>query len=146
MVLNPDGDIAGKAMSYKDVGDGPQIVDYHWEPLGEGGIQTTASELVRWGDNYRTGTVGGRRLLQAQVASPVRTESIAWAYGLGDDFTYAAGIALAADGTLAHTGHWEGLATAFEVRPDRRTVMAVTCNVPHLYPNVLTAKLREIWT
>jgi hypothetical protein len=30
---------------------------------GDAGIQTTPSELVRWADNYRTGQVGGDRLL-----------------------------------------------------------------------------------
>jgi CubicO group peptidase (beta-lactamase class C family) len=148
MELNPDGNIAGKAMSYRDSGDGTGMrpADFHWDAAGPGGIQATAGDLVRWGDNYRTGTVGGRRLLEAQVARPVRTRSIDWAYGLGAGFTYAAGIALGSDGTLVHPGQWEGFSTAFEVRPDRRTAIAVTCNVSRHPPNLLTAKLREIWT
>lgn len=66
--------------------------------------------------------------LQAQLANPVNTPYADWAHGLGRDFTYAAGVALATDGTLVHTSSTEGFKTAFEIRPDRRTAIAVTCN------------------
>ena len=38
-----------------------------WEPIGEGALQTTPSELVRWADNYRKPHVGGPRLVAAQL-------------------------------------------------------------------------------
>jgi CubicO group peptidase (beta-lactamase class C family) len=147
MLLNPDRPIPGKATSYRnDDGTGPQATDHHWVDVGAGDILTTAGELVRWADNYRTGNLGGRRLLQAQLANPVNASGGAWAHNLGRDFTYGAGIALATDGTLVHTGHSEGFATAFEVRPDRRTAIAVTCNSPDTGSTVLAAELRKIWT
>ena len=146
MVLDPDGMIPGKAVSYRNATDnsGPQVVDSHWETLGPGGIQTTPSELVRWGDNYRTGTVGGQRLFQAQLADPVRTET--GGFGLGPTGDYGAGIVISGNGTLVHTGGWEGFGTAFEVSPDRGTVLAVACNSSNEVPTVLAAELRKIWS
>lgn len=62
--------------------------------------------------------------------------------------TYAAGIELAGDATLEHGGGWEGFRTAFQVSPDRRTAIAVTCNAGHLANTsaVLATQLRKIWT
>ena len=39
---------------------GFEIRDSMWEVLGPAGIQATPSDLVRWADNYRTGTMGVR--------------------------------------------------------------------------------------
>ena len=67
---------AGKAISYKyDNLNRPQVADWRWDGLayGSGGIQTTPTQLVVWADNYRSGTVGGVRLQQAQLAGAVST-------------------------------------------------------------------------
>jgi CubicO group peptidase (beta-lactamase class C family) len=148
MRLDPDGTIPGKALSYQLAPDnsGPKVVDFHWAELGPGGIQTTPSELVRWGDNYRTGAVGGERLLRAQLADPVENRLAASALGLGPVGAYGAGVEIAGNGTIVHTGGWEGFRTAFEVSPDRSTVLAVACNSGNEVPAVLAAELRKIWS
>lgn len=85
------------------------------EVSGEGGIETTPSELVRWADNYRTGAVGGSRLLADVVvdSGPAR---------------YGAGIFEDIDGTLGHSGGAPGHLTDFFISADRRTAIAVACN------------------
>ena len=64
------------------------------------GIETTPSERVRWADNYRTGAVGGSRLLADVVvdSGPAR---------------YGAGIFEDIDGTLGHSGGAPGHLTDF---------------------------------
>src|SRR5262249_29716666 len=66
MVMDPVGTIFGKALSYeKDTSGAPgqyKVSISPWEQIGDGGIQTSPSELVRWADNYRTGKVGGPTL------------------------------------------------------------------------------------
>ena len=122
MVLDPIA-IPGKALGYDYDEDTREynVPATVWEQIGDGAIQTTPSQLVRWADNYRTGKVGGPRLLEAQLAGAVPTEPD------GED-RYGAGIYLLADGQLIHNGSWAGFVSAFHVSEDRRTSTAVTCN------------------
>jgi len=135
MVMEPVTHIPAKAISYS----GTNVDDSRWEQVGDGGVQTAPSELVRWADNYRTGKVGGPALLTAQLADPVPSN-------LGPNMDYAAGIVLADDGTILHAGSWAGFRSAFEIRPDRRTAFAVTCNSADHDPLAITADLRGIWS
>lgn len=117
MVVDPVGKVPNKAVSYEK-GTGGNRSEYRvgnpaWEQIGDGGIQTTPSQLARWADNYRTGSVGGLKLLEAQLAGAVETEP-----GGGD--RYGAGIVSRADGTLDHAGAWAGFVTAFHISSDRR--------------------------
>jgi CubicO group peptidase (beta-lactamase class C family) len=86
-----------------------------WEVSGDAGIQTTPSELVRWADNYRTGRVGGDRLLADAVPDD-------------DAVPYGAGIYHDRDGSVGHDGVAPGHLTIFFVTPDRGTAIAVACN------------------
>jgi CubicO group peptidase (beta-lactamase class C family) len=142
MVLDPVSRIPNKALSYTKSGKGNQgeyqVADSPWEQVGDGGIQTTPSQLVRWGDNYRTGKVGGPTLLDAQLAGAVETEP-----GGGD--RYGAGIISLADGMLDHDGAWAGFVTAFRVSSDRRTTLAISCNVDKQDPEALADSLGHIW-
>ncbi len=95
-----------------------------WEQVGDGSVQTTPSELVRWADNYRTGDLGGRQLVEAQLRTPTPA-------GGGDDRgedRYGAGLYVARDGALDHPGEWAGFTTAFRVSADHRVAIALSCN------------------
>ncbi|SNS23853.1 CubicO group peptidase, beta-lactamase class C family [Geodermatophilus saharensis] len=87
--------------------------------VGDGSVQTTPSELVRWADVYRTGRLGGQDLLDAQLDDPA---VVAGGYG------YAAGINVHPDGALEHSGSWAGFLAWFAVSADRHTALAVSCN------------------
>ncbi|MGB9308116.1 MAG: serine hydrolase [Mycobacterium sp.] len=142
MVLDPVGRLPNKALSYTKSGKGNQgeyqVADSPWEQVGDGGIQTTPGQLVRWGDNYRTGKVGGQTLLDAQLAGAVETEP-----GGGD--RYGAGIISLANGMLDHDGAWAGFVTAFRVSGDRRTTVAISCNVDKQDPEAMADSLGRIW-
>jgi CubicO group peptidase (beta-lactamase class C family) len=142
MVLDPVGRIPDKALSYTKSGNGNQgeyqVADSPWEQVGDGGIQTAPSQLVRWGDNYRTGKVGGQALLDAQLAGAVETEP-----GGGD--RYGAGIFSLANGMLDHDGAWAGFVSAFRVSSDRRTTVAISCNVDKQDPEAIADSLVRIW-
>ncbi|SON63125.1 D-alanyl-D-alanine carboxypeptidase [Mycobacterium simulans] len=141
MVLDPAARIPNKALSYAK-GDashgGYQVADSPWEQIGDGGIQTTPTQLVRWADNYRTGKVGGPQLLDEQLAGAVQTEP-----GGGD--RYGAGIFSLANGMLDHDGAWAGFVTAFRVSSDRRTSVAISCNVDKQDPEAMADALGRIW-
>ncbi|OBG69717.1 hypothetical protein A5702_12140 [Mycobacterium sp. E3339] len=135
MVVDPTGPIRGKAVGYEK---GGEAIASGWEQVGDGGIQTTPSQLVVWADNYRTGRVGGPALLNAQLAGAVPTQK-----GGGD--RYGAGIYLLADGTLDHDGDWGGFVTAFRVSKDRSTSVAVSCNTDKQDPEALADALQKLW-
>lgn len=107
-----------------------------WEQVGDGGVQTTPSQLVRWADNYRTGKLGGRSLLDAQTDGGA---------GTGDGDRYGAGIFVLSDGSLDHDGSWAGFVTAFHVSADRRTSIAVSCNTDTQDPTAIEGELEDIW-
>ncbi|AYE96129.1 hypothetical protein C0J29_16265 [Mycobacterium paragordonae] len=140
MVMDPIANMPAKALSYTETQGGTkyQPADSKWEQVGDGGIQTTPSQLVRWADNYRTGKVGGPGLLDAQLSGAVQTEP-----GGGD--RYGAGIYSLANGMLDHDGAWAGFVTAFRVSADRRTSVAVSCNVDKQDPEALADSLGRIW-
>jgi CubicO group peptidase (beta-lactamase class C family) len=138
MVLDPTGPIPDKAAAYEKAGGGYRPTESQWEQVGDGGIQTTPSQLVAWADNYRTGRVGGRRLLDAQLAGAVPTEP-------GGADRYGAGIYLLANGMLDHDGAWAGFVTAFRVSKDRHTSLAVSCNTDQQDPESIADSLAKIW-
>jgi CubicO group peptidase (beta-lactamase class C family) len=138
MVLDPTGQIPSKAISYEKGSDGYRATQSGWEQVGDGGIQTTPSQLVYWADNYRTGRVGGRKLMDAQLAGAVPTEP-------GGHDKYGAGIYSLANGRLDHDGAWGGFVTAFRVSKDRTTSLAISCNTDEQDPEALADSLGKFW-
>ena len=136
MVLDPAQPVADAAVPYSQTDRGFEAAWTAWQQVGDGSIQTTPSQLVRWADNYRTGEVGGRRLLDAQLAGAVET-------GGGD--RYGAGIYLYPDGTLGHDGLWNGFVTDFGISRDRRTSVAVSCNSDTHVPTAIADELAQVW-
>jgi CubicO group peptidase (beta-lactamase class C family) len=139
MTMDPGAQIAKKAVSYGTKGDEYRVADSSWQQIGDGAIQTTPSQLVRWADNYRTGRVGGPKLLEAQLPGAVSTEP-------GGPDRYGAGIYLMANGTLDHDGAWAGFVAAFRVSKDRRTSVAISCNTDKQDPESLADSLWQLWT
>nr|WP_119185098.1 serine hydrolase domain-containing protein [Mycobacterium decipiens] len=142
MVVDPVGKVPNKAVSYEKgaAGNRPEyrVANPAWEQIGDGAIQTTPSQLARWADNYRTGKVGGPKLLEAQLAGAVETEP-------GASDRYGAGIFSLADGTLDHDGAWAGFVTAFHISSDRRTSVAISCNTDKLDPEAMADALGHFW-
>jgi CubicO group peptidase (beta-lactamase class C family) len=138
MVMDPVGQVAHKAVSYTGGSEGYQVTGSAWEQVGDGAVQATPSQLVQWADNYRTGRVGGPKLLDAQLAGAVEI-------GPGIPVRYAAGIYIKADGTLDHDGAWAGYVTAFRVSKDRKTSVAVSCNTDDQVAESLAESISKLW-
>jgi CubicO group peptidase (beta-lactamase class C family) len=137
MALDPVGQISHKAVSYQKSNGQYRVADSPWEQIGDGGIQTTPSQLVHWADNYRTGAVGGKNLLDDQLAGAVETEPGADRYG--------AGIYLMANGALDHDGAWAGFVTEFRVSADRSKSLAISCNTDRQDVEALADSLAKLW-
>lgn len=138
MVMDPVGEVPHKAVAYAGGSDGYRMTASAWEQVGDGAVQASPSQLVQWGDNYRTGRVGGPRLLREQLAGAVEI-------GPGVPVRYGAGIYLKADGTLDHDGASPGFVTAFRVSKDRQTSVAVSCNTDDQIPEALADSIAKLW-
>ncbi|MCB0935525.1 MAG: beta-lactamase family protein [Mycobacterium sp.] len=139
MVMDPVGTIPNRAVSYEKGAAGYTVADSAWEQVGDGSVQTTPSELVRWADNYRTGQLGGPGLLDAQLDGAVETDE-------GSGERYGAGIGVLADGTLEHDGGWAGFVATFRVSKDRRTSLAIACNTADHDIDAIADALWQLWT
>ncbi|WAC93945.1 serine hydrolase domain-containing protein [Mycobacterium sp. Aquia_213] len=138
MVMDPVGEVPHKAVSYAGGSDGYRTTTSAWEQIGDGAVQASPSQLVQWGDNYRTGRVGGPRLLEEQLAGAVEI-------GPGIPVRYGAGIYIKADGSLDHDGASPGFVTAFRVSNDRQTSVAVSCNTDDQIPEALADSIAKLW-
>ena len=144
MVADADQEmIPGGARSYSQAGSDFENVNWHFYALGPAGIWSTSADLVRWADNYRTGSVGGPGLLTRVFDGAPETGLESSRYGAG--IRYDTGIFILPDNTLAHNGDFEGFKSMFSVSPDRQSAVAVLCNRAESKPDILTEGLAFIW-
>ncbi|MCU1418667.1 MAG: hypothetical protein JWP32_2841 [Schumannella sp.] len=129
MVVAPTMQAADIALSYDD---DLNLQQAGWTSYGHTGIITTASELARWGDQYRAGDI-------------IQDDFAAGAVDEPPGESYAAGMDIEADGDLNHTGRMGGFITDFTVSADRRTTIAVMCNGHTSDRFGLAAALWAIW-
>jgi CubicO group peptidase (beta-lactamase class C family) len=129
MVLAPTLHASDIALSYDD---NANLQEAGWTSYGHTGIITTASELARWGDQYRAGD-----MIQDDFSVGAVDES--------EGELYAAGMDIEVDGDLNHTGRMGGFISDFTVSADREWTVAVMCNghLANRFP--LAAALWQIW-
>lgn len=145
MTLSPAVDVPGKAKSY-DGKDGSFTPNSSpWKQYGDGSVQSTPGEFVRWADNYRTGRIGGTELLTGVTQGAVSVGDVLSGRGI-EEGLYGAGILLLPDKSLVHRGDWEGFHSTFKVSPDRNTAVTVVCNGESPDHFRAANQLLDIWT
>ncbi|MEU9376137.1 serine hydrolase domain-containing protein [Streptomyces sp. NPDC048255] len=145
MTLSPAVDVPGKAKSYDDKDGSFTPNSSPWKQYGDGSVQTTPGEFVRWADNYRTGRIGGTELLAGVTEGAVSVGDVLRPRGI-EEGRYGAGILLLPDKSLVHRGDWEGFHSTFKVSPDRNTAVTVVCNVDSPDHFRAANQLLDIWS
>ncbi|MEV7557480.1 serine hydrolase domain-containing protein [Streptomyces sp. NPDC089795] len=145
MVMSPAADVPGKATSYDEKDGSFTPNSSPWKQYGDGSVQTTPGEFVRWADNYRTGRIGGTELLTGVTEGAVSVGDVLRGRGI-EEGRYGVGILLLPDKSLVHRGDWEGFHSTFEVSPDRTTAVTVVCNVDSPDHFRAAGQLLDIWT
>jgi CubicO group peptidase (beta-lactamase class C family) len=130
-VLDYDAVVDAEVPSFERNADGKNwdVVVGGWTQLGDGGIRTTPSELIKWSTQYWSPTVGGEAINDLRFANEVAvpTEVIAdGSYGLGIFEQNVEGIGR----MVGHAGGWENYVTLFEMVPDKKLAVAVNCLSP----------------
>ena len=139
-VMDPVGAVPQKARSYRRGGAGWELADSTWEQVGDGAIQTTPTQLVKWATQYWAPTVGSAAVHRARLDGAVPAGPPFGDYGAG------IGRTTLPDGAemLTHPGGWAGFSTTFAAIPKERLAIATICNGDGIVA-VTSAQLFAIW-
>ena len=127
--------VPGKAGSYAPGSGGGFVLSLaNWEQTGDGAVNTTVEDLVKWERNFETGTVGGA----AGIAELHRTgvaggKPITYALGLGMD-------SLRGVRRVSHGGAWAGFRAHIARFPDQKLSLISLCNLSNSNPGQLNER------
>ena len=132
--------ISGRATGYAPRDGGGFNVDMsNFEQTGDGAVQSTVEDLLRWDSNFYDPKVGDRALLErAQTVGALAT---------GKKLDYAAGLMIGTYRglpTVRHGGSWAGYRADLLRFPTARTSIACLCNVGSSMPSVFADRVAEI--
>ena len=120
-------------------GGGFRVSLSNWEQLGDGAVQTSVNELVKWDSNFYAPKVGGPRLVsQLQEEGRLKNgEPIG--YGLGLFVGTYRGLR-----TVRHGGSWAGYRAELLRFPDQRASVIVLCNLGTADPEARASRVADI--
>jgi hypothetical protein len=115
--------VPGRATAYAPTDSGFVVEMSNWDQVGDGGVQSSIEDLVRWDANFDSGVVGGPPLINL-LTTHGRLKD-------GTEIAYTAGlVSLMYRGVLrvSHTGAWAGYRSAITRYPAQRLGILLTCN------------------
>jgi CubicO group peptidase (beta-lactamase class C family) len=132
--------VPGRATGYSPREDGGFSVDMsNFEQTGDGAVQTTVEDLLRWDTNFYDPKVGDRALLD-------RAQTVG-ALANGRKLEYAAGLMISAYRglpTVRHGGSWAGYRAELLRFPTARTSIACLCNLGSTNPSALADSVADV--
>jgi CubicO group peptidase (beta-lactamase class C family) len=125
-----------------------KIYESPWEHTGDGAVHTTVEDLVKWGENLTTGTVGGKDLVKRM--SEIGPKISPTGEMIIDNEDYAFGLRVAEGFNcryLEHSGGWAGYRSHFMRFPEKYLSVAVLSNYDEFdskkYANEIAAIVLE---
>ncbi|WP_090676597.1 serine hydrolase domain-containing protein [Paenibacillus tianmuensis] len=122
-----------------------EIYESPWEHMGDGAVHSTVEDLVKWGQNFTTGTVGGKDLVKRMSELGPKTSPSGEA--IIDNEDYAIGVSIGKDlyrHYLEHSGGWAGYASHFMRFPEERLTIAVISNYDDADAEEYAKKIAEV--
>lgn len=111
-----------------------------FDQVGSGGLLSNVEDLVRWDENFYTGTVGGRPLVDLLHTPGILSS--------GDTLDYAFGLEIGGYKglrTVSHGGSMMGFRTHLVRFPDRRLSIACLCNLGEIDPGARALRVADIY-
>ena len=116
--------IADRAVAYEPASKGVwREAMSGWEQVGDGGVYTTIADMARWDDNFVSGRVGGRALIDTMSKGGTLRSGVPVPYGLGLFVDRYAG-----QRRVWHNGIWAGYRSVFMRFPDAELTIIALCN------------------
>ncbi len=126
--------VPGKAGSYAPGDNGGFVLALaNWEQTGDGAVNTTVEDLVKWDRNFVTGTVGGPTALKELQTVGILNDGKAITYALGLTVDTYRGVR-----QVSHGGAWAGFRAHFLRFPDQALSIFSLCNLASSNPGALT--------
>ncbi|QDQ02247.1 serine hydrolase [Lysinibacillus fusiformis] len=121
------------------------IYESPWEHTGDGAVHTTVEDLVKWRQNFVTGTVGGKELVKKM--GEIGPKTTPTGENIIDNEDYAFGLSFGEDFDshyLEHSGGWAGYQSQFIHFPGERLTIVVLSNYEESEPTIYANKIAEI--
>lgn len=124
--------VPGRATAYSPAGkEGYRLDMSNWNQLGDGQVQTSVTELVKWEENFFTARVGGRALIDALQERGTLDTGDSTRYGRGLFLDTYRGVP-----RVQHSGGWAGYRSLLVRFPEQHVSIAVLCNRGDARPNL----------
>ncbi|HXB25380.1 MAG TPA: serine hydrolase [Gemmatimonadaceae bacterium] len=139
--------IQNRAMGYAPNDSGPDAQGTapfknsmsNWEQTGDGAVQLSIDDALRWDENFYHPTVGGQWMVDQLQARGTLAN--------GDSINYARGLFVHPYRGLRrieHGGDWIGYHAAYARFPDQHTSIMVLCNSDGISPDGLSDQVADI--
>ena len=135
----PDG-IAALARGYAKSGAGFKIDETGWEQVGDGQVHSDVHDLALWDENFYTGKLGGRALVDKMYEVGL--------LNTGESTDYAAGLSVYEKRGLrwvTHGGSWVGYRSNISRIPSEHLSVIVLCNRADADTGPLASSVAEIF-
>ena len=128
--------VPGKAGSYAPGSGGFVLALANWEQTGDGAVNTTVEDLVKWERNFETGTVGGAAGIAEMHKTTVLTDGKPNTYALGLGVDTFRGLR-----RVSHGGAWAGYRAHIVRYPDEKLSLISLCNLSNSNPGDLNQRV-----
>jgi CubicO group peptidase (beta-lactamase class C family) len=108
--------------------------------IGNAGLYTTVSDLLRWAHNFDEVRVGDARLIAAMQTPAALTSGEKSPYGFGVSLGEYRGLR-----TITHGGGDRGISTYLLRFPDAKLTVGVLCNSDSIPAQMLAERLSELY-
>lgn len=122
-----------------------EIYESPWEHTGDGAVHTNVEDLVKWGQNFATGIVGGKELVKRMGEIGPKTSSNGALIIDNEDYAFGLSIGKNFDSSyLEHSGLWAGYPSHFIYFIEERLTITVLSNVEDFDSEEYAIKMAEI--
>ncbi len=131
--------VPGRASAYSPSGHGFRINRPIEDVHGNGGLLTTVSDLLRWNEHLRQGTLGQQFMTEMHHRGVLNN---------GEQIHYASGLQFGSQNgvdRISHTGATSGYRAYLALFPDEALSVAVLCNVTSASPGGLGGGVSAIF-
>lgn len=121
------------------------VYESPWEHTGDGAVHTNVEDLVRWGENLTTGTVGGKELVKRMSEIGPKISPAGETIIENEDYAFGLRVAEGFNCRyLEHSGSWAGYRSHFMRFPKENLSVAVLSNYNEFDPKKYANKIAEI--
>ncbi|MGE7885685.1 serine hydrolase domain-containing protein [Bacillus sp. NPDC094077] len=134
------------ARGYSKNGQGTyKIYESPWEHTGDGAVHTTAEDLVEWGGNLTTGTVGGKDLVKRMSEIGPKISPTGETIIANEDYAFGLRVAEGFNCRyLEHSGRWAGYRSHFIRFPKESLSVVVLSNYDEFDSKKYANEIAEI--